>query len=384
MKNVTDFVKKEIVLCVAVVLAAVSCFFVSPDREYAKYIDYRTLAVLFCLMIVVAGFDKIGLFKKLASELLERTTKINQVVIVLVMLCFVLGMFITNDVALITFVPFTFTVLKLMGKDKIKHWIVPIVCLQTMAANLGSMLTPLGNPQNLYLFEVSQFSLLKFILTVLPYSALSLAMIFLFIFIIFLIRDDEHNTFTYKPQNKIEKDNKKKAKTLKLTVTYSILFVLCILTVVRLIDYRIVFVTVIICAIVLDREVLKKADYSLLLTFTALFVFIGNMGRIESFSSFIKDMVNGHEVITSILVSQVTSNVPAALLLSGFTDEYEKLIVGINIGGLGTLIASMASLISFKLLANEMPEKKKEYIAWFTVMGVVMLIVLYVQTIIMM
>lgn len=384
MENVTDFVKKEIVLCVAVVLAAVSCFFVSPDREYAKYIDYRTLAVLFCLMIVVAGFDKIGLFKKLASELLERTTKINQVVIVLVMLCFVLGMFITNDVALITFVPFTFTVLKLMGKDKIKHWIVPIVCLQTMAANLGSMLTPLGNPQNLYLFEVSQFSLLKFILTVLPYSALSLAMIFLFIFIIFLIRDDEHNTFTYKPHDEQEKDDKNKTGKVKLTVTYSLLFVLCILTVVRLIDYRIVFVTVIICAIVLDREVLKKADYSLLLTFTALFVFIGNMGRIESFSSFIKDMVNGHEVITSILVSQVTSNVPAALLLSGFTDEYEKLIVGINIGGLGTLIASMASLISFKLLANEMPEKKKEYIAWFTVMGVVMLIVLYVQTIIMM
>lgn len=374
MRRITEFMKKEIVLVVATILAVISCFVVTPDKEYIEYMDFRTLAILFCLMAIVAGFMQLGVFELLAGTLLKITRKMYQVVLVLVLLCFFLGMLITNDVALITFVPFSFTVLTMVGKEEKERWIVAVVCMQTLAANMGSMLTPLGNPQNLYLYGKSDMNFGKFVMTILPYSAAAFA--FIVVWILLRCRRLEKGrtiNFTW-----IVNKNSEKSKT-KLIV-YVILSVVCMSTVLRFLDYRISLAIVLAAIILFDRKTLEKVDYSLLLTFTALFIFIGNASRIEAFSNIIEKLITGNEIETSIVVSQFTSNVPAALLLSEFTKNYDELIVGVNIGGLGTLIASMASLISYKIFANEEPDKKGKYFVWFTVSGIVLLSILYPMT----
>lgn len=374
MRRITEFMKKEIVLVVSTILAVISCFVVTPDKEYIEYMDFRTLAILFCLMAIVAGFMQLGVFELLAGTLLKVTKKMYQVVLVLVLLCFFLGMLITNDVALITFVPFSFTVLTMVGKEEKERWIVAVVCMQTLAANMGSMLTPLGNPQNLYLYGKGDMNFGKFVMTILPYSAAAFAFIVVWI-LLRCRRLEKGRTISF---SWIVNKNSEKSKT-KLIV-YVILSVVCMSTVLRFLDYRISLAIVLAAIILFDRKTLEKVDYSLLLTFTALFIFIGNASRIEAFSNIIEKLITGNEIETSIVVSQFTSNVPAALLLSEFTKNYDKLIVGVNIGGLGTLIASMASLISYKIFANEEPDKKGKYFVWFTVSGIVLLSILYPMT----
>lgn len=373
MGKLKELFQKETVLCIAVLLAIISAFIVIPDKEYIGYIDFRTLAILFCLMSVMAGLQKLGLFQMIAEKLLVKVKSTGQLVNILVLLCFFFSMLITNDVALITFVPFTFTVLHLLGEEQERKLAIPIVVLQTIAANLGSMLTPIGNPQNLYLYGKAGLSVGEFVLMMLPYTVVSLILLLLCSFL--LGRKEKSMAMQVQFAEQTRLTGKE-----KVLAVYFIMFLLCLLTVAHVLSIWIVFGIVLVVMLVLDRKVLGSVDYSLLLTFVGFFVFIGNMGRIPVFCNLLESIVKGNEVLTAVISSQAISNVPAALLLSGFTDNYEGLIIGTNLGGLGTLIASMASLISYKYIARAGKESntKSKYLVSFTVANVVFLVVLMV------
>lgn len=373
-KKLFEFVKKETVLTVAVLLAVLSAVMIPPDGEYAGYIDFRTLSILFCLMTVMAGLQKLGVFRRIGKILLQHTHTTMQLVQVLVLMCFFFSMVITNDVSLITFVPFTFIVLQLAGEETVKKLAVPVIILQTIAANLGSMLTPIGNPQNLYLYGKAQMSAGAFVLLMLPYSLMSLLLLVICGAVVAKCSGIEvRGADVSLPEE--EKVEQKKY----LLPGYLLLFVLCLLTVAHVIPYPVTLGIVALAVLLLDRGTIIKVDYSLLLTFVGFFIFIGNMGRMPAFCDFLQKIIGGREVMTAVIASQVISNVPAALLLSGFTGNVPALIVGTNLGGLGTLIASMASLISYKQVVRQIPEEKKKYFGWFTVANVVFLVILVLE-----
>lgn len=365
--NLWNWCKKEAVLSVAVILAVVSSFLVHPDKEYLGYIDFRTLAILFCLMAVMAGLQQIGLFGYVAEKLLKLVKHVRGIIFILIMLCFFSSMLITNDVALITFVPFTFIVLKMILGERAEKLIVPVVVMQTIAANLGSMLTPIGNPQNLYLYGKTSMNFGSFIGFMLPYTVIA-----------FILLTAWCLLFPYKGEKQaalqLVKETSLVTYKKQLTV-YGVLFVLCLLTVAHILSYEVTLLAVLVVVFFLDKNVLGKVDYALLLTFVGFFIFIGNMGRIPAFHAFIQEIITGNEVLTSVIASQFMSNVPAALLLSGFTNQYELLIIGTNLGGLGTIIASMASLISFKYIGKEYKNLRGKYLLYFTVANILFLFV---------
>lgn len=363
-EKIINFIKSEAVLCAALLLALISSFFVLPDSKYIGYIDWRTLAILFSLMSVMAGWSSAGVFERLACKMLSVVHGVRGLLVILVMLCFFSSMLITNDAALITFVPFTFIVLKKADKLNLA---IGTVTMQTVGANLGSMLTPIGNPQNLYLYEQSGMNTGEFIMLMLPYSVAA----FVILLVWCVVRRKE------KLESEILLDEAN-AFSMSKAVIYLILFLVCILCVAHIIPYGICMAAVVVSVLIFDRQVLKKVDYSLLLTFIGFFIFIGNMGRVEVFYNFLESTIKGREAISAIAASQIISNVPAALLLSGFGANVSKLIVGVNLGGLGTLIASMASLISYKYLAREMKNKKGKYLVYFTAVNIIFLAVLTV------
>lgn len=378
MQRIKRILKNEIVLFIVAVLAIISSVVVGVDKKYAEYIDFRTLGILFCLMVVVAGFRSIGIFDKLAAVLLKRANNIRSLFLVLVLLCFFGSMLITNDVALITFVPLTIIILKKQTVEMKNKWLIPLISLETIGANLGSMLTPIGNPQNLYLYTKANDSFISFIVTMLPYSMASCIAIIIWIIVITRKNEEVHieNRENDKEGNK--NNGFISVGNTRLFIMYLVLFVISLLVVLRVINYIAVLIITVIATIIFDRKILKRVDYSLLLTFAAFFIFVGNIERIEVFNSFFERAVVGREVGTGIILSQIISNVPATLLLSGFATNYKALLIGVNIGGLGTLIASMASLISYKFLAKEEEKLKGKYFAYFTLANVIFLTVLVV------
>ena len=357
MTKVKSFIKNEIVLIISFILAATSAFIVTPNAEYIDHIDLRTLALLLCLMAVMAGLNELGIFRLLAAKLLRLAGTTRSLTLWLCMLCFFSSMIITNDVALITFVPFSIVALRLSGCEKL---LIPLVTLETVAANLGSMLTPVGNPQNLYLFSAFNMTIGDFFITVLPYAALSLVLLVVSAF------------FIKKEKISIASDENTSEINTRFCAVYAVLFVISILTVFRVIPYGITLAVSVAAVLIFDRKTLTRVDFSLLLTFVFLFIFIGNLKNIDTVNAFLSKTVNGNEVVAGIATSQIISNVPAALLLSGFTDNIKDLLVGVNLGGLGTLIASMASLISFKLVAKEKISSGR-YILVFSTVNIIFL-----------
>lgn len=364
MAKLKEFVKKETVLCVAAVLAVITMFIVPPSAEYIGYIDFRVLALLFCLMLVVAGIRKLGVFEWIMERLLQHVKDLRQLSLILVLMTFFCSMWITNDVALITFVPFTILVLEAVGYQQ--HMILVIV-LQTIAANLGSMCTPVGNPQNLYLYSLAEMTITEFLGLMLPLTIVSLLLLVLIICVVF------------RNAPKLEYSSKPSVENYSFGWRiwgYIVLFILCLLTVLRLLDYRVLLVLVAAAVLIMDYALYAKADYMLLITFVAFFIFVGNVKNIEPVRLLLEKCVSGNEIVVSVLASQVVSNVPAAVLLSGFTENINLLLVGTNIGGLGTLIASMASLISYKLYAGTKTNEKGGYMRVFTVYNLIFLAVL--------
>ncbi len=360
MRYIISFIKREPVLVAAAVCAAVSCCFVPPDGAYWGYFDLRTLALLYCLMVVVAGLRQAGLFDRMAHALCGRAGSVQGLAMVLVGLCFVSAMLITNDVALLTFVPFAVTVLTLCGRQRD---LIYIVVLQTVAANLGSMLTPVGNPQNLYLYSRYNMAFGDFFAITAPVWGLSLVLL----------------AATCLPVSRekpaLALGDVPEVDRRKLWVNGG-LFIVCLLVVVHVVPWWGMLGIVVAALAVFDRKALRQADFMLLLTFCAFFIFSGNLGRIEAVAAALRRLMTGHEYMAALLSSQVISNVPAALLLSGFTDKVRPLVLGVNVGGLGTPIASLASLISLKLYGNAEGARTGRYLAVFTIVNVLFLAVL--------
>ena len=369
MNKIIDFLKKETVLCIAFLLAVISAFIVGIDATYIEYMDFRVLVLLFTLMAVMSGLQALGIFEKLSYSLLKYVKSTRSLSLLLVSLCFFLAMLITNDVALITFVPFTILILEKTNGQKN---LISIVVLETIAANLGSMLTPVGNPQNLYLYGLSGLSIGEFLLHMAPSTVLSFVLLLICSFLLkkepITLTDSTHTQTIQKPV---------------LTAYYFVLFSLCLLTVAYLFPYPLLLLISIPVLLIWDRQTLKNVDYCLLLTFVSFFIFIGNMQRIPAVAEMLSSLVDGKELLVAFFASQIISNVPAAMLLAGFTNNYKELLLGVNIGGLGTLIASLASLISFKYFANHVPNLPKEsgitkgkYLLQFTIMNILFAIIL--------
>lgn len=367
MKRVVSFIKKETVLLAAWVLALISAFFVTPSRAYLGYIDFRSLGILWSLMVIMQGLKQNGVFSFVGTRLLAKTRKVWQLSAVLIFLCFFCSMFITNDVALITFVPFAVMMLQSCKKEEL---MIPVIVLQTVAANLGSMLTPIGNPQNLYLFGASQMGVGEFVRFMLPYTILSGVLLIVCICFLKGKSDPVDAAISEKELLTNERGRVEKA------CVYTGLFVLSLFVVGRVLDYRYMVAIVFVVVFFMEKRTIFHVDYSLLLTFVGFFIFTGNMGKIQTVSNLLQQVIQGREVALGVLISQCISNVPATLLLSGFTEEYKKLLLGVNIGGLGTLIASMASLISYKIFANTCNKEKGRYFIHFTMINIVFLIVL--------
>ena len=362
-----SFIRKEPILVISGVLAALSCLAVPPSAAYLGYLNWRTLALLFCMMAIVAGASGAGMFEWISRKITGGITDQRKLSRALMLLCFVLAMFITNDVTLITFVPFTILVLSFTNKQS--HMIF-LITLETIAANLGSMLTPLGNPQNLYLYTIADMSMADFMRTMLPYSACSL---FLLLFIIFCAKNREPVSVCILPDDHPQNN---KHSFIRHLVIYLTLFALCLLVVLHLLPYPVVLCIVILTFLLVDRSVLRQVDYSLLLTFVCFFIFIGNLKNIPAIHSLLSSVIVGHEFMGGVLASQFISNVPAAILLSGFTTQYAPLLAGVNVGGLGTLIASLASLISYQFYAKEKNSTPRKYLLVFTMYNVLFLVVL--------
>lgn len=359
-----EYIKKNPVLFISGILAIVSCFFVRPGREYIGYIDLRVLAILFVMMLIVSELSSIGTFDILTNKLLSKIHSSRPVSLVLVWLSFFMGMILTNDVTLVTLVPFAITLMKHIGDRKSLTF---TLILMTVATNLGSMQTPIGNPQNIYLYTHYGMEIVPFTKLLLPYSSASLVLVTIAVFL--LCRD-----------NKIvreKNDNTKKIPVLKLILCIA-LFGVSFLVVLRVIHFLIILSVVTMTMLVIDRKAFKGVDYTLLITFVFFFIFVGNMGRIGYINDLISGIVGRSPVLTSILLSQVISNVPASLLLSAFTSNGEALVIGTNLGGLGTLIASMASLITYKFHASLPKDNEKgvNYILAFSIINVIFLALL--------
>lgn len=361
MRKICSWIKSETVLVAAWLLALVSMVFVPPDEGYWEYIDVHTLLLLFSLMAVMAGFQQLGVFRRLGEVLLVRISSTRQLEGVLIFLPFFVGMIVTNDVALITFVPFALEVLKMADRE---NRLIPVVAMQTIAANLGSMTTPIGSPQNLYLYIHYELNIAVFFRTMLPLTVASAVLLGMFLFLT-------------KSQPLVASEIVTGAKWDNRRLwLYILLFVLCMGVVAKIIPVWLVSGIVLAAILIWDRPILQKVDYALLFTFVGFFLFVGNLGRLPLFRKLFQQVLTGHEVLCSVLASQVISNVPTALLLSGFTEKGTALLVGTNLGGLGTLIASMASLISFKQIARNNPQQRIRYLRWFTVANLIFLIVL--------
>lgn len=361
MKTMIEFMKKEAVFSIALVLTVFSMFFVLPNKGYVDYIDFKVLALLFCLMSVVEGFKKIGIFDVISCSILSKTKNSRTIGILLSLICFFTAMLVTNDVALITFVPLTFI---LLGDNDDEKDVIFIIVMETIAANLGSMVTPIGNPQNLYLYSYYDMDMGRFLETVLPYGVISLILIVVFLW----IRLKKSALDIEVKQTELP-DKKK-------IVKYVLIFLLCLSVVLKICDYRICLGIILAVLLVSDREILKKVDYVLLLTFVCFFVFVGNIGSMEGVRKVLSTMVEGRTLVAGVILSQIISNVPAAVMLSGFTEDAQGLILGTDIGGLGTLVASLASLISYKFYVKKYPKNVGKYIRTFTIWNVLFLIIL--------
>ena len=362
MKNIIKFIKKDIVLAIAAVLALISMFFIPPSLKYLSYINFSVLGILFCLMAVVAGFMEIGVFNFISAKLLAKSKNLKTLTIILINCVFFSSMFFTNDVALIAFVPITIGIFNILGNERL----IFIIVMETVAANMGSMITPIGNPQNLYIYSFYNMNIADFLKVVVPVGIIG----YVIITCIILFSKNGSIEILYERQPAAGD-----IKPLFLAY-YSSLFILCILTVLHVLDYRICVIAVLASIVIVNRKLLKKVDYNLLLTFVAFFIFTGNIEQINIIKTAINHFITGRTFILSVLTSQIISNVPAAMMISRFTNDANNLLLGVDVGGIGTLVASLASLISFKLYSKSSGAKPAKYLLTFTVYNAVILVLL--------
>lgn len=365
------------------------------NRYIFGQIDFETLGILFSLMLVVAGFTKLGYIDILAEKMINKAKNRRMLMLLLVYACFFLSMLVTNDVALIIMVPFAIGVLVKSGnRDKL----IFVVVIQTIAANLGSMLTPIGNPQNVYLYQFYEMNLSRFFGAVLPYALAS----FVLILIVVLLQKGGEEVVEISEPGKSAKSDKlsKSAKSDESdktygsgdnqgfvfkpvkTLVYSICLVLCVLSVLNVLEIYLTLIIVTIAVLVSDYRLIKKVDYGLLIKFVFLFVLVGNLAEIPVVNKAVGKLATGNEFICGVVFSQFLSNVPAAIMLSRFTDNGVVLLQGVNVGGLGTLIASMASMIAYEYYGKCEGADKKKYFIFFTAYNLIFLAIMLIISLI--
>lgn len=359
-KPVAAFVRKNTVMVIAFFAAAMTTIFVPIDAQYIGYFDFKTLTCLFCVLAVVCALKDIRFFYMLARRIVHLFRNARLSILALVYITFIGSMLIANDMALLTFLPLGYLVLATTGKEKYMPF---TFIMQNIAANLGGMLTPFGNPQNLYLYTKFSIPNAEFVSIMAPPFALAVALITASCLIF------------VKPDALEVPDEEISLPPLK-TALYLALFALAIVIVFRGIPYWIGLVVIPLVLLFADRKALLEVDYPLLLTFVFFFIFAGNMGRIDAVRSFFSSLLEKDTLTFSTLSCQFISNVPSAILLSQFTDNYRALLVGVNIGGVGTLIASLASLITFREYVKHNPGKAGSYIAQFSAFNFSFLFVL--------
>ena len=364
-RQIANFVTKNFVLVIAATLAIASCFVVKPDAKYIEYFDFKTLTCLFCTLAVICALKNIRFFTITAQKIVTLTGNTRTLALALVYITFIGSMFLANDMALLTFLPLGYISLAATGKEK---YMAPIFIIQNIAANLGGMLTPFGNPQNLYIYTKFNIPTLEFMgIMALPF----VLSIILFTIGCFFI-----------PKESLSLENKEETKIdTKKTAFYLVLFAMTILMVFRIIPYYICLPIILIAIMATDKNALTKVDYPLLLTFACFFLLAGNVSRIEVVNSFFSGLLEKNTLLTSIFSCQVISNVPSAILLSEFTDNYRELLLGVNIGGVGTLISSLASLITFREYTSHVKGKTLKYLGLFSALNFGFLIILTVTTI---
>ena len=361
MKKIIKYLKDEVVLAVALVAALLSMLVIPPDAAYAGYVDTHVLMLLFALMAVVAGLKRCGLMDRICDALVRSAGSVRKLGMALSLACFFSAMLVTNDVALITFVPL---ITALLGAKPAQ--LILAVTIETIAANLGSMATPIGNPQNLYLYAHYGMPMGEFLGAVGPLTVAS----FVLVLLACLLLSGEKIA----PAAADAQDRPVDKKALAL---HGVQFAACLLSVLGVLPIGVSFAFVLVSMLLYNRALLLQVDYALLATFVCFFVFVGNLGRVDAVSSMLGSVIAGREMEVGILASQVISNVPAALMLSGFTQDACALMRGVDLGGLGTLVASLASLISFKLYMKAPGAKAGKYLGVFTGMNVAFLAVLY-------
>lgn len=360
LHHIGELVKKNAVLCVAVVAALITSVIVPPDAEYLSYFDFKTLTCLFCVLAVVCAFKNIHFFYALAKQIVRAFKNTRACILALLYVTFIGSMLIANDMALLTFLPLGYFVLSSTDKEK---YMAFTFILQNIAANLGGMLTPFGNPQNLYLYTKFHIPTGEFVATMLPPFLISVALITLSCFL-----------FVKKEALEISDGEVRLPKA--RTIAYGVLFALSIIIVFRVIPYQIGLVVIPLALLFLDRKALAQVDYGLLFTFVAFFVFSGNMARIPAVRELFGYLLNKNVLLVSVLSCQIISNVPSAILLSQFTSDYTPLLLGVNIGGVGTLISSLASLITFREYLSHNPKKAKSYLLQFSAFNFAFLLIL--------
>lgn len=368
LQQLVRFIKKNAVMVIALCAAATTCFIVPPDAEYLGYFDIKTLTCLFCVLAVVCALKNIRFFYILAHKIVELFKNARISVLALVYITFIGSMLIANDMALLTFLPLGYLVLSTTGKEK---YMAFTFIMQNIAANLGGMLTPFGNPQNLYLY--SKFNI--------PTGEFMAIMAIPFVISIVLIT---LSCLIFVKAEPLKIEEEKITLEPKRTVLYLVLFALSIAIVFRGIPYWIGLIVIPAVLILADRKALAQVDYPLLLTFVFFFIFAGNMSRIGAVRSVMSWLLEQNTLLFSTLSCQVISNVPSAILLSQFTDNYRELLVGVNIGGAGTLIASLASLITFREYVSHNPGKVGSYILKFSLFNFAFLAILAVSMMIIM
>lgn len=387
-RRLLNLLSSETILVVATVLAIISCFIVHPDDDYWGYVHVSTIAQLCCLMLVVVGLQRIGVFRMVGSRLLRRVSTARGLVLTLLALTFFSAMFITNDVALVTFVPFAIAVLKMACMER---YTVLVGAMMTVAANVGSMLTPIGNAHNLYLKALTGYSTFRFIGIMAPYSAL--AALLLVIVTCFVFRGKPVSQFRDLSDEGFEAGvlapNPEGHQPDEIRLAgygssyggwriwvYLALFLVCILTVSDLIPLWVMVAVCVVAFLITDPRAFRHVDWGLPLTFIMFFIFIGNMRRVPEFCELAQAFVGQEPLLVAVVSSQVISNVPTTLLLSGFSSQYVPLIIGTNLGGMGTLIASMASLITYKYVTKSYPKQKGRYLGVYSAVSFAFLIVL--------
>ncbi|MBQ7323934.1 MAG: citrate transporter [Clostridia bacterium] len=354
------FIKRNPVLSIAILVAFITALFVPPDATYLTYFDFKTLTCLFCVLAVVCALKNIDFFTLLAERIVALFKNARSAVLALVYITFLGSMLIANDMALLTFLPLGYFVLSSTKKDK---YMAFTFIMQNIAANLGGMLTPFGNPQNLYLYTKFNIPTGEFTLTMLPPFLISVALLTL---CCLLFIKKETLEITHKS---IELPRKR-------VIVYGLLFVLSIVIVFRVIPFWIGLLVIPTVLFFLDKKALQDVDYGLLCTFVAFFIFSGNMSRIPFVQEIMSSLLEKNTFLVAILSCQVISNVPSAILLSQFTSNYTHLLLGVNIGGVGTLISSLASLITFREYMSHYPEKIKNYLLQFSAFNFGFLILL--------